>query len=94
LRGPGGFDRVRWVALAEPVPGWTVRAVNLDHRNRGSPEAAGQPGPVGACAIDPDPVDRAEALQPSDQSRFTDPARVEPLETQQPPEWGREPPAT
>ena len=46
-----GVDRV---GLALPAAGLAVRPVDLDHGDAGLGEEPGQPGPVGAGALDPD----------------------------------------
>jgi hypothetical protein len=44
--------------------GLPVRATDLDHQHIHRAQEAGQAGPVGAGALDPDPVERAEGAQP------------------------------
>ena len=49
------------VGLAVAAAGLTVRAIDLDHHHPDRAQEAGQAGPVGAGALDPDPAQRAEA---------------------------------
>lgn len=51
-----------------------VRPVDLDDVDAGSPQVAGQAGPVGTGPFHPDPVDVAEGAHPVQQ--LTVPARV------------------
>ena len=47
------------------APGLTVRAIDLDHLDPGAAQEAGQAGPIGAGALHPDPIERAEPAQPA-----------------------------
>jgi hypothetical protein len=49
------------------APGFAVRAVDFDDPDLSRGEELGQPGPVGAGALDPDGRHRAEAPQPRQQ---------------------------
>ncbi len=50
-----------------------VRPTNLDHGDAGTAQETGQPSPVGAGALDTDPIKRAEAAQPGVQ--LSEPSR-------------------
>ena len=63
-RRPSRLHGVDGVGLAVAAASLPVGAINLDHRNPGAAQEAGQPGPVGAGALDTDPGHRAEAAQP------------------------------
>ena len=58
---PCSFDGVDGVGLAVSPAGLSARAVNLDHRHADSAQETGQAGPVSAGALDPNPLQRAEA---------------------------------
>jgi hypothetical protein len=60
----GRADRVERVGLALAAPGRAVSPVDLDHRHPGCPGQAGQASTVGPGALDPDPVQRSETVQP------------------------------
>ena len=66
-RGAGGGHGVDRVGLALPVTDLPVRAIDLDHRDPGPVQLAGQPGPIRAGALDADQLDLAVRAQPADQ---------------------------
>ena len=59
-RRSSGLDGIDAVGLAVAATGLTVRAIDLDHRHPVTAQEAGQAGPVGAGALHPDPLQRAE----------------------------------
>jgi hypothetical protein len=63
-RRPSGLHSVDAVGLAVASAGLTIRAIDLDHRHSHSPQGPGQPSPVSAGALHPDPTQRAERGQP------------------------------
>ena len=81
-RRPGRLHGVDGVGLAVAAASLPVGAINLDHRNPGAVQEAGQPGPVGACALDTDPGHRAEAAQPAVQLGEPGRCRRERFDTQ------------
>jgi len=63
----GGGDRVHDIGLAITPADLPVRAHHLNDRNPLLPQMPGQAHPVGAGALDPDPVNVTEAAQPRQQ---------------------------
>ena len=63
-RGSSGLDRVDRIGIAVGPSSLPVRSTDLDHGDAGTAQEAGQPSPVGAGALDTDPIKRAEAAQP------------------------------
>ena len=63
-RRSSGLDGIDAVGLAVAATGLPVRAINLDHHHPGRAQEPGQARPVGAGALHPDPVQRAERAQP------------------------------
>jgi hypothetical protein len=55
------------IALASPAPTLAVGSVDLDDAHRLAEQHAGQPRAIGACALDADELELAEAVQPREQ---------------------------
>ena len=63
--GPGGFDGVEGIGLAAATALLSVRSVDLDDLDAHPAQVAGQPGPIGARALDADLGHVAEGLEPA-----------------------------
>ena len=74
-----GVDRV---GLALTVTDLPVRAIDLDHRDAGTVQLAGQPGPIGAGALHADQLDDAVRAQPADQPLIAGLGRLERLDAE------------
>jgi len=84
-RGPGGGHGIDGIGLALPAAGLAVGPVDLDHRHALGVQVAGQAGPVGASALDPDQDHRAEGTQPGQQGGIPGGGGGELLGAQHPP---------
>ena len=84
LGGPGRRDRVEAVGLALAATPLAVRSIDLDDGHARLEQVAGEPGAVGAGALDPHPLDGAEALQPVQQSSIAGGGGGERLDAEQP----------
>ena len=80
----GRLDGVDAVGLAVGAAGLTIRATDLDHRHPGRAQEAGQAGPIGAGALNTDPIERAERSQPGVQLGEPGRRRRERLDTEHP----------
>src|SRR5688572_16173860 len=78
----GRFDRVELIGLAVAATLLPVRAIDLDHFDPGALQKPGQPGAVGAGALDPDPGQLAEAGEPVVQVSVAGGCRRKRLDTQ------------
>ena len=82
-RATSSLDGVELIGLAVAAALLPVRTINLDHRHRRSREMTCKAGPIGAGALDPDTLDRAEPSHPRRQHPCPSARRRERLDTQQ-----------
>jgi hypothetical protein len=75
------LDGVDAVGLAVLAAGLTIGATDLDHHHPSGSQEASQPGPVCSGALDPDPIEVAEAAQPGVQLDEPSRRRRERLDT-------------
>ena len=85
-RGACRRDGIDRVGLAFPPADLPVRAVDLDHRDPGPVEMAGQCRPIRAGALHTDLLDFAMAAQPADQALIASLGRLERFDAEHPAE--------
>jgi hypothetical protein len=83
-RPPGGLDRIQLVALAIATTRPSVCSIDLDHHQPAASKMTRQARPIGAGALDPDPLHDTERGEARDHSSVPGRCRREGLDTQHP----------